>query len=276
MKQFKFLMVAFSLLMGVSLTSCLNSSGTDSTTRYAIGKVYSSLGSYYFKTADGYTITPTYASISSALASGNDLSKYVGEVVFFVYDAADATVDAASKTISDVKYGGCASLNNAVEVVNGTPDDTDKAINDSIENTPIISLAGTNDDKPAFYFDNYTLYLPANYTMAKTENYVSLVYYTEEEADNDGVVRLHLRYNSKGSTVSPSITSYNYYVQTQLPYFYVKFYDLSNVFAAYNQGAGATYPTKVEIVAKENPYSTDLEDAQTAEKIYTVEYSPSN
>lgn len=271
MKQVKFLMVALTLLMGVSLTSCLNSGGSDNTLQLRVGKVYSTYGSYYFKTSDGYTITPTYASVASALADGLDLSKYVGTVIYFAIDIADATIDETAKTITDAVFSGCQTLTNTTEVVRGTA--ADKAANDSIGNTPIISLAPNAYESPSFMFDNYTLYLPTNYIIAKRENYVSLVYYTDEPEDNGDVLRVHLRYNSKGSTLSSSATSYEYFVYQQ-PYFYLKFFDMSKIFTAYmaQKGGAAAYPTKFQIVTHENAYSTNLEDSQTQEKVYTVEY----
>lgn len=268
MKQLKFLMAALLMVMGVTLSSCLDSDSGDSTSRVGIGKVYSNYGSYSFKDLQGYTIIPTYASVASQLSNGNDLSKYVGDVVYFGYDIASATTDESAKTVTDVTFNGCFSLNSPVEVVEGTA--TDKAPNDSIENTPIISLKN-GYDVPGFVFDNHTLYLPTNYTMTNAENYISLVYYTDEEENNDDSLCLHLRYNSKGNKVSSPITSkdYTYY---NLAY-YMNYFDLSDVFYAHMSKHNLTaFPTKIKVLTKENSYSTSLDDDQTKENTYIIEY----
>lgn len=259
-------MVALTLLTGVSMTSCLGSDDNETTVRTGIGKLYTTYGSYSFRTTDGYTITPSYNSVASALANGVDLSKYSGEVLYFAYDLADATVDETAKTATNVNFTGCMSLSNTVEVVYGTA--ADELPNDSTENMPIISLE-SNGDKPMFMFDDVTLFLPANYTMTKMESYLTLVYYTDEPKDNDGVMRLHLRYNSKGSALSSLVTSYEYYSYNL--FFYLKFYDLTNAFNAYRGKHGlSSNPTSIQIVTKENTYGTDLDDSQTMEKVYTV------
>lgn len=271
MRHLKFLMFALMLTMGFSLASCLDSDDDNAgSTGTAIGKLhYHFAGSYYFQTADGCTITPSYSSVSTALSNGTDLSQFVGQVLYFGYDTTDATWDETQTTLSNVNFTGCVPLSHPVEVVYGTA--ADQALNDSIENTPVISLSSYGDS-PAFMFDQFTLYIPANYVMAKTENYLTLVYYTDEPEDNDGVMRLHLRYNSTGTTLTTTVSSYEYYAYNLS--FYLNFFDLTEAFQAYMAQNGlSSYPTTVEIVANENPYSLNLDDSQTAERVYTVEYS---
>lgn len=273
MKQLKFLMVALTLFMGISLTSCLGES-EPITTREAFAKLYSTYGSYTFKTIDGYTITPTYASVASLEGDGHNISGLAGDIVWFYYDFATATVDEAKKTMTDVTLKGVASMNNTVEVVHGTA--ADKAVNDSIGNAPILSLEGTHMSSPAFVFDQTTLLLNVNYTVTKQENYVSLVYYTDEPEDNGEVLRLHLRYNTKGKDVQGGITSLDLGMSRYYGYL-VKAYDLSQVLSTYMAQKGlSSYPTKIQIVTKENPYKVDLEDSETKEKVYTVEYKTSS
>lgn len=273
MKQLKFLMVALTLLMGISLTSCLSES-EPSTESAVFAKLYSTYGSYTFKTMDGYTITPSYASIASLEGRGQSISKFVGDVVWFHYDFATATVDETKKTLTDVTAKNIVKMNNAIEVVHGTA--ADKAVNDSIENAPILSLEGTSMSSPAFVFDQTTLLLNVNYTVTKQENYVSLVYYTDEPEDNGDVLRLHLRYNTKGKDVQGGITSLNLGMNGYYNYL-IKAYDLTEVFSTYMAQKGlSSYPTKIQIVTKENPYKVDLEDSETKEKVYTVEYKTSS
>lgn len=266
MKNLKLWTVALVLLTGFVATSCLGDDDeNDTTVRTNIGKLYSSYGGYLLKTTDGYSVTPSPNSVASALANGVDLSQYAGEVLYFAYDLSGATVDEVAKTATNVNFTGCMSLSNPVEVVYGT--EADGLPNDSVGNTPIISLEH-NGEKPQMMFDDVTLYVPANYIMERMENHVTLVYYTDEPADNtDDVMRLHLRYNSTGNELSTSVTSLEYYNYNL--YYYLKFFDLSEAVRVF-QGRNGTAPSSIQIVVQENPYSTDLDDERTAEKVYTV------
>ena len=68
MKQLKFLMVAFTLLMGVSFTSCLNDDAGESMYD-GIGYVRTVMGSYFIDLY-GNTYHPTMASVTEMEAQG--------------------------------------------------------------------------------------------------------------------------------------------------------------------------------------------------------------
>lgn len=265
MKHLKFLTIACTLLASISLTSCLDSdSDNDSIVNTAIGKLYYTY-SPILKTTNGYTITFSPSSLSTALGNGVDLYDYAGEVLYVGYKTSTATIDETAKTISNAEFTGGLKLSHPVEVVYGTA--ADQLSNDSTATTPIISLKN-GSDAPAFMIDNYTLFLPANYTIAQEKNYLTLVYYTEEPEDNNGdIMRLHLRYSSTGSSIGGTVNSYDY-TAYNLSY-YMTFYDLTNAFQAFMLQNGS-YPATVQIVTKENPYSLDLEDSGTTENVYTV------
>ena len=72
MKQLKFLMVAFTLLMGVSFTSCLNDDAGESMYD-GIGYVRTVMGSY-FVDLYGNTYHPTMASVTEMEAQGFKMS----------------------------------------------------------------------------------------------------------------------------------------------------------------------------------------------------------
>ena len=73
MKQLKFLMVAFTLLMGVSFTSCLNDDAGESMYD-GIGYVRTVMGSY-FVDLYGNTYHPTMASVTEMEAQGFKILK---------------------------------------------------------------------------------------------------------------------------------------------------------------------------------------------------------
>lgn len=264
-------MVAFTLLMGISLTSCLNSDNDYVQQIPVIAKVQSSMFGYTFKTSDGYSITPTAASVASCESAGYKLSALEGKVSYILYTADGLELNETNKTLDGVTLLGAISLDNAAELVQGTK--ADKLHNDSIENTPIISLED-NNMKP-YFFDNTTIMLPVQYIVKKSSNFVSLVYYAGDEEDNGDVLRLHLRYNATGKDVNSTATSYEYYSQAGAVGLYLRAYDLENIFVSYLHKKGLTpspvnYPTTIEIVANVNSYSTDLTDNQTEEKVFVV------
>lgn len=278
MKQLKFLMMALTLLMGVSFTSCLDSDGGDSY-RYGGGlvKVQGYMGIYSFKGENGVTITPTQASIAALEARGVKMSDMAGKVAHIAYrwDPELLTIPEDTKDFRDVELYSIELLDNTVEVV-----ESRGAHNDSISisnNAPIISLGteisgGSGQYAPQFFLDDYTLLLPINYYISSKMHFLTLVYYPNE---NEGsTLRLHLGHNMNGDQPSTNSTSYLLTANSGGYYgvgLFYKAYDIREVIGRYKQETSSSEnPTMIEIVAHENAYSTKLDDAQTEEKIYTV------
>ncbi len=275
-KKIKFLAIAFTLILGISFTSCLNSDNDTTATRQYFAKVSSSYGYYYFQTADGVTITPTTASIANWEATNKvQLSSYVGQFVFVVvtWDTSLVTVPDNSTSITGVDFGGLLPFDGTAEIV-----DNKGASNDSISNAAIISLESSSSGMKPYFFDATTLILPVDYYMNAKYHYFTLVYYPEEQV-NGGPLTLYLRHNNMGDS-GTSTSSLDYANQSYYNYGYLRLlykdFDLSRVFQAYEEKTGASAPTKVNVVTVENPYSISLSDSQTAQKTYTVEYKPTS
>lgn len=267
MKQLKFLMIAFTLLMGISLTSCLNSESDPYSYGAGYAKAYSYMGmTTSFRSGD-VTITPTAASVSSLLAQGVDVSKMDGHVVYVSYRWDPAVTEISNpKDIKNVELMGVLDLNNTTEVVYEKG-----ASNDSVNNAAIIKLgiSESSEIKPSF-FDETTLLLPTNYFMYNAIHYLTLIYYPNPD---DTTLKIYLHHNAKKDETS-NTTSYNYAQQGYLGFFN-KAYDLTKIFSEYNRVTNApptSKPTTVEIITKENSYTYKLDDAQTAEKTYTITY----
>lgn len=264
MKQLKFLMIAFTLLMGISLTSCLNSESDPYSYGYGYAKAYSNMmGTSSFRMGDA-TITPTAASVSSLLAQGVDVSKMDEHVVYISYRWDPAVTEISDpKDIRNVDLMGALDLNNTTEVVyeKGAP-------NDSVNNAAIIKLgvSESSEIKPSF-FDENTLLLPTNYFMYGTIHYLSLIYYPNED---DTTLKIYLHHNAKKDE-SSNTTSYNYAQQGYLGFFH-KAYDMRRIFSEYMRTTNSSKPTTVEIITKENSYTYKLDDTQTTEKVYPVTY----
>ncbi len=268
MKQLKFLMIAVTLLMGISLTSCLNSDSDPYKYGGGMAKVVANYGPVYFVSGD-ITITPTAASVSSLLTQGIDVSKMSGHVVYISYrwDPAVTVPNEDPKNIKNVDLMTAIDLNNTTEVVNEKG-----ATNDSINNAAIISLgiSQNSEVKPSF-FDKTTLLLPVNYFMYGKLHYLTLKYYPKEQAEGDKTLKLYLHHNA-GKDETTNTTSYNYAEQGYLGFFQ-KTYNLSNIFRAYRTATHTSEdPTTVEIITKENTYTYKLDDTQTKENKYTVTY----
>ena len=209
MKQLKFLMVALTLLMGISFTSCLNSDSDPYNYGGGMVKVQNYMGLYSFKGENGVTITPTSASISALEANGFKMSEMSDKVaqIYYRWDPTQVNIPADEKDIKGVELYSIESLDNTVAIV----EQKGVATNDSISksnNAAIISLgynAGGIEYTPKFFYDDYTLLLPINYYITNKRHFLTLVYYPNE--DNGTTLRLYLGHNSNGDSTSNSSTS---------------------------------------------------------------------
>ena len=267
MKQLKFLMIAFTLLMGISLTSCLNSDSDTYDYGGGMMRVHSNYmtGGYVFKSADGsITVTPTAASIASIESRGFKFSEVVNKVVQLTYrwDTSLLTIPKEEKDIQGVEIYSIEVLDGKLEIV-----ETKGAANDSLtlkNNAPIITMSnneGGTNYAPQFYDDN-TILLPINYFMSKI-HFLTLVYYPNE--DKGSTLKLYLAHNSNGDTGSSNTTSFDYAANGAGLGLFYKIYDLQNVIRHHG-----SEPTSIEIVTSVNRYSSKLDDPQTEEKIFVV------
>jgi hypothetical protein len=271
MKHLQLMMVALFVLMGVSLTSCLNSESDPYNYASAMVKVQSGAFYTYFKTADGTIIEPTQESISALEANGFDISKLANKVANIAYrwDPTVVEVPSDAEKITGVELYSIESLDAPAEIV-----ESEGASNDSIADMPVIELTynPSGYEYEPFFFDETTLILPVRYFMEKTVHFLTLVYKPNEVVEGENL-KLYLRHNKNKDTNSGSnYTSYDYSVGTGYLSFYYKAYNLSSIF--YRFSGSSVTPKKIDIVYEANPYSWDLDDAQTETKTYTVEYKP--
>ena len=275
MKQFKFLAFALTMMMGLVMTSCLNSD--DPTSEGDVGGMVKVVESFYstsgvaLLTIDGYTIIPTVSSVASLSTNGKNITEMVGKVVFALYSTENATVDSSMKIIQDAHLTNYYLLSQQLRVIETTKEESladPEAYGDSIGNAAILTME-QGMDSPTYLFDDYTLMLPVNHKMNKVNNYLTLVHYTEEPED-EGYLTLYLRYTAAGAdSNNSSHSSYDLYAYGYRG-IYSYFYDLTPLFTGFATTT-QTRPT-LRIVAYESPDGT-LEDATT--KTYEVA-PPSN
>ena len=267
MKQLKFLMIASTLLVGISLTSCLNSNSEY--TPQVGGFVKISEGSMFgtaFTMLDGLTkINPTAASLASA--ASNMGFKPENTNIAYVMGTYDESLN---PNIAESKEYKSVNLTYAISLDDKTVITERGAANDSVNRAPIININNSTDlssadkdfHKPWFFYDKTTLMLPINYFVYKAGAHkFTLVYYPEDNANGNKTLKLYLRHYDAGDK-STSTNSLNN--SGQLPYIYYYAYDLRNIFMSYSRAVNSSeYPSSVTIEYVTNSSDLDLTKAET-------------
>lgn len=173
MKQLKFLMVAFTLLMGVSFTSCLNDDAGESMYD-GIGYVRTVMGSY-FVDLYGNTYHPTMASVTEMEAQGFKMSGTdLAQIAFkYVEDtpATKAEVVLLLRRIQDyrIKLVSAIAVDSYSTRYASSVEDMEAAIP---ETAPIVTLEPTDNYgqtyKPWMYGAEM-LVLPISWKMENKE-----------------------------------------------------------------------------------------------------------
>ena len=243
MKQLKFLMVAFTLLMGVSFTSCLNDDAGESMYD-GIGYVRTVMGSY-FVDLYGNTYHPTMASVTEMEAEGG---------TFTPQDYRIKLVSAIAVDSYSTRYAS------SVEDMEAIP-----------ETAPIVTLEPTDNYgqtyKPWMYGAEM-LVLPISWKMENKEEMLKqhtmeLVYINDESNESSTELVFYLRHNKGTDTKTDVFAVRN------------KAYDVKQIMSDF-KGKHGSYPTTIRIKAK-----TDMDGAKLPEKYtdYTIEnfkWNPSN
>lgn len=249
-------MMGLALLMGTSLTSCLNSD-TEYTPQLA-GIVKTTMYGTSFTLYDGKTtITPTSASLSSV--ESNMGFKAANSNISFIMGTYDETLNPEGTTdFASVNMTYGITLDAKVEMVG-----TRGADNDSVNAAPIISFensqqtSGANFHSPWFFYDKTSLILPINYYFSKPIHKFTLVYYTNES--NADECKLYLRQyigDDKGNQYQ------SYSMSGGFPNLYFFAFDLSSVFYNHRNLHGEN-PSEITIEYLQNENSYDQTEGET-------------
>lgn len=191
MKQFKFLMVALTLLMGVSLTSCMGNSDP-TVSGLDFGRVVESFPRLVIETPAGFKFT--------ALNATESLNLYSNDYVYFQYSYdsdvyrnvkdIDATLTIVEKLVSGVAFPA-----------------VDKGEN--YESATIIKMGDGADGSMSnpnrvkfFYYDENKVILPLFFLLKEKSqeslnmHSFSLVYDENELKEDDSDLVLYLRHRS--------------------------------------------------------------------------------
>lgn len=258
MKQLKFLMVALTLLMGVSLTSCLDSGDNGST--YDEGlylRTQNYMGSCFFVDLEGNRYYPTPASLAAMTNSGFKAENADLVIVYFKW--------------ADELSSSSSSTDRTIELVQITPIDSYRAVPlsseaelENFENAPIVTLNpmtngsfGSNTINPMLYGSQMVV-LPVAWKMeykAETlkQHTFTLAYVEEAQQDNSELV-LYLCHD-KGTDEKTDFTNVAF-----------KAFDIQSFMDMIKNQTGS-YPSKVTIKAKANTDGTTMPDDYTSYEI---------
>lgn len=273
MKQLKFLMVAFTLLMGVSFTSCLNDDAGESMYD-GIGYVRTVMGSY-FVDLYGNTYHPTMASVTEMEAQGFKMSGTdLAQIAFkYVEDTPATKAEGSTFTPQDYRI----KLVSAIAVDSYSTKHVSSVENMEMEaipeTAPIVTLEPTDNYgqtyKPWMYGAEM-LVLPISWKMENKEEMLKqhtmeLVYINDESNESSTELVFYLRHNKGTDTKTDVFAVRN------------KAYDVKQIMSDF-KGKHGSYPTTIRIKAK-----TDMDGANCLrpEKYtdYTIEnfkWNPSN
>lgn len=257
MKQMKVLVLSLIVLMGVGLTSCMDSDDNTTLTGFALVKVRNSLGVTFFEDANGFKLYPSMVSLSQMEAAPNNFKTSSTHMAYIGYQYDSATQPTTANTTKlnvDLVYA--VSLDATYEVV-----DQPGASNDSINKAPIISLKGTIDGsytyKPVMYDDTNTLLLSINYYMSKDNHTFTLVRYRNGNAQEEGnaedgnTITMYLRHNNvEDNSINATSLAYS----SRHPSVFYKAFNLSSL--------GLSAGDKLIIKTMESNSSVKLEDAK--------------
>lgn len=166
MKQLKFLMVAFTLLMGVSLTSCLSDDAGESMYD-GIGYVRTVMGTYFID-PNGNTYYPTSSSVVEMEAQGFKMSEANLAYIAFKYVEDTPTTKADANTTPKtfrIKLVSAAAVDSYQTEEAASIEDMETMVP---ENAPIVTLEPTDNYgqtyKPWMY-GTEMLVLPVSWKM---------------------------------------------------------------------------------------------------------------
>lgn len=257
MKQVRFLMVALTLLMGVTFTSCMNGENDPTVGGTFFMKVTSDFP-YTFAFAEGDV---SYVAVNSEKLMTSDISR--GDVVYIAwsYNSDEQVVDKNTKKVN-VTVSGVQKLSSESRIMDNN--------GESYQNATIISLGesdnsmGQNAPKVLF-FDKNTLVLPIFYHYEKEADALSkhtflLVYNESETKADDTKIRFYLRH--RNSEDKPSTRGGAY-----------KAFKIEEALEHYKSVTGKK-PSSVEVLTKESNKagSSSLEDAKAELQTYNAEY----
>ena len=263
------MLVALTLIMGLSMTSCLNSN-EGSSISYAFLRVKGAYGMYYFQDALGSTIYPTSSSLALVEAS-TDFRMSETNLAYVAFEfvededgnSAQSLAESTEPQTYTIDLKAATSLDGPEVVISQTLADMEY---DAPETAPVITLSmstgyGTEQVKPYLY-DLETLVLPIQFNLTNDQDKFEmhrLVLACSVEEMQEGTTDLvfYLRHD-RGEDEGREVHYSQWYG-----------YDIRYAVEEFQMRTGAT-PTKIIVKAHEDEYQSGNIPANYTE--YEVEY----
>ncbi len=249
MKQLKFLMIVFTLMMGVSFTSCLDDNGGGNSTYDAFGymRTRTYMGTYYFYDLVGNTYYPTSTSLEEMKKNGFEMSSSTDLVfVYFKYVNTTSTdTKATGSTQTPQSYTidlvGIASIDSYDAQTVNTVEEMEDMVT---ENAPVVTLEPTDSYgsyKSGLYGDEM-LIIPVAWKMedkkeSLLQHTMNLVYVADEVSESSKELVFYLRHD-RGTDEKVEVATYRN-----------KAYRVKGILETFKEKTG-NYPTKITIKAK--------------------------
>ena len=240
MKQLKFLMVALTLLMGISFTSCLNSDDGEYDDIYGMVLVNNYMGLLSFEDAAGNTYQPTPASVtqfeanSSLKISDSRMGIILGKSIEPETNEKSKTTNFTLKNFQPISFANAVVSMTAESLVVDAP-----------ETAPVITLKLENGSVQPFLYNKDILVTPIAWILDEIEaGATDLVFYLRHD---------------KGADDKTDVYYSNWYG-----------YDIKNALERFKEKAG-NLPTKLVIKSHESGNNSNTEIPENYTE-YTVEY----
>lgn len=258
MKQLKFLMVALTLLMGISFTSCLNSDDGEYDDIYDMVLVNNYMGLLSFEDAAGNTYQPTPASVtqfeanSSLKISDSRMGIILGKSIEPETNEKSKTTNFTLKNFQPISFANAVVSMTAESLVVDAP-----------ETAPVITLKLENGSVQPFLYNKDILLTPIAWRLQndndkfKMHKFALACVLDEIEAGATDLV-FYLRHD-KGADDKTDVYYSNWYG-----------YDIKNALERFKEKAG-NLPTKLVIKSHESGNNSNTEIPENYTE-YTVEY----
>ena len=250
MKQMKFLLVALmTVLMGMSVTSCMNG---DDNTIYT-GPAFAKCTNYFpatFELANGQKLVVNELSMPNL---------NIGEIDFFYYQFDTAQQPGNSQTLDVTLYAGSTPTSISAKSTEGP----EKAADYNEATAPLYTFNRDTSTQPGILFDQY-LVIPIMYWVKvestdekqKEElNKHSFILTYDFTNVKSGDTTLELTLNHVIKDGSEETVDRNKYTSTY------KAYNLTTAISAFKTASGGTEPTKIKVNAKTNSSKNSLDGA---------------
>lgn len=271
MKQVKFLAIAFTLLMSVAFTSCMDS-GTDSKPQgVAIVEVKGDgmMGVTYFQMGE-IKLFPTSSSLA-AVGTTNGFKPSSTDIAYVLYEydpesADNVNFETTKKLTVDLRFA--ISLDATSHVVT-----TPGSGNDSVATAPIIELSksAVEADKEFTIIGNHYLTAGVNYYLSGQKMHsLTMICYPEEITADSEDLKLYLRHRSQEADSFTGGDMSSAKVGGQYPSLFYYAFDINSALTSFSMKTGGKTPNNIIVETDVNVNSTKLPDAE--KKTYTITY----